>query len=62
MAIFLITWLLTVHAAQQRVKISFHGFAVPFRVNFLNLCNNTNTNLPRVILHFFNIKAALGEG
>lgn len=59
---FLDCLVVTVYAAWQRVKISFHGFTVSFRVLFLSLCNNTNTNLPRVILHLFNIKAALGEG
>lgn len=41
------------------MKISFHRFRVPFRIFFLNLCNDTNINLPRVILHLFDIKAAL---
>lgn len=58
---FLDYLVVTVHAVQQRAKTSFHGFTVLFRVFFLNLCNDTNTNLPRVILHLFNIKAALGE-
>lgn len=49
------------HAVQQRAKISFHGFTVPFRVFFLNLCNDTNTNLPRAVLHLFDTKAGLGE-
>lgn len=57
------SWLLGCYCAccSAEMKISFHGFTVPFRVIFLNLCNDTNTNLPRVILHLFNIKAALCE-
>lgn len=31
---FLDYLVVTVHAAWQRMKISFHGFRVPFRVNF----------------------------
>lgn len=34
---------------------------VPFRVIFLNLCDDTNTNLAGVILHLFDTKAALCE-
>lgn len=58
---FLDYLVVTVSAAWQRMKISFHGFRVPFRVIFLNLCNDTNTNLPRVILYLFDIKTALYE-
>lgn len=56
---FLDYLVVTVHAAWQRMKISSHGFRVPFRVIFLNFCNDINTNLPSVILHLFYIKAAL---